>query len=218
MPMTGPDCAKQDAHSLVDPDAVKPRSAHAATVHQSNPSAKILSSRSRPRIRRGAQIHRARIHQMSGAMRVMRGDLRTYDQEQALIRENAMRNIILCVALLAVNNANAADVGSAPGAIQPGDDQLSCEQIYAQGMAESQRDQQARSQKIEQMKKQNTATAALVTGAMLTGGMGGTGQAAQASAESMADRQMAMLGAPPPSNPRKDHLRQLWTEKHCVKK
>ena len=45
---------------------------------------------------------------------------------------------------------------------------------------------------------------------MLTGGMGGTGQAAQMAAEAQADRQMAMLGAPPPSNPRMAHLKQLY--------
>jgi hypothetical protein len=100
----------------------------------------------------------------------------------------------------------------------PGDDALSCDQIYAQGMAETQRDQQARNQRNEQMKRQNMGTAALVTGAMMTGGLGGTGQAAQMAAEGQADRQMAMLGAPPPSNPRMEHLKQLYAQKHCVRK
>jgi hypothetical protein len=53
---------------------------------------------------------------------------------------------------------------------------------------------------------------------MMTGGLGGTGQAAQMAAEGQADRQMAMLGAPPQSNPRMDHLKQLWAQKHCVRK
>ena len=118
------------------------------------------------------------------------------------------------VAIAAGTAANTA--ASASGAL-PGDDALTCEQIYAQGMAETQRDQQERSQRNEQMRRQACGTAALMTGAMLTGGLGGTGQAAQAAAEAQADRQMAMLSAPQ-SNPRMDHLKQLWAQKHCVKK
>lgn len=98
----------------------------------------------------------------------------------------------------------------------PGDDALTCDEIYTQGMAQSQQDQQARNQHIEQMRQQNRASAAMLTGAMLAGGMGGTGQAAQATMEAQADRSMAMLG-PPPSNPRMDHLKQLWAQKHCVR-
>jgi hypothetical protein len=52
---------------------------------------------------------------------------------------------------------------------------------------------------------------------MLTGGLGGTGQAANRAAESQADKQIAMLSAPQ-SNPRMDHLKQLWAQKHCVRK
>jgi hypothetical protein len=111
----------------------------------------------------------------------------------------------------------AIGAANASGAM-PGDDALTCEQIYAQGMAETHRDQQARSQRIEQMKRQNMGTAALMTGAMAAGGLGGTGQAAQMAAEGQADRQMAMLGSPPPSNPRMDHLKQLYAQKHCVRK
>jgi hypothetical protein len=119
-------------------------------------------------------------------------------------------------AIAAGQAANAA--ANASGAM-PGDEALTCEQIYAQGMAESQRDQQARNQRNEQMKRQNMGTAALVTGAMMTGGLGGTGQAAQMAAEAQANRQMALLGAPPPpSNPRMDHLKQLYAQKHCVRK
>lgn len=104
----------------------------------------------------------------------------------------------------------------APG-VMPGDDALTCEQIYAQGMAETQRDQQERAQRNEQLRSQRAATGALMTGAMLTGGLGGTGQAAQVAAESQADKQMAMLSAPQ-SNPRMDHLKEMWTQKHCVKR
>ena len=105
----------------------------------------------------------------------------------------------------------------AAGAL-PGDDALTCEQIYAQGAAETQRDQQERAKRNEARGRQLKATAALVTGAMLTGGLGGTGPAAQKAAEAQADRQMAELGVPPQSNPRMDHLKQLWAQKHCVKK
>lgn len=128
-----------------------------------------------------------------------------------------MRATVLYVALLVANAASANETNASAGTL-PGDEQLTCEQIYEQGMAESQREQQARNQKLEQMKRQNAATATLITGATMAGGLGGTGQAAQAAAEATADRQIAMLGEPPSSNPRKDHLKQLWTQKHCVKK
>ena len=110
----------------------------------------------------------------------------------------------------------ANTTANASGAM-PGDDALTCEQIYSQGMAESQRDQQERSQRNERVRQQNMGTAALVTGAMMTGGLGDTGQAAQMASEAQADRQMALLSAPQ-SNPRMDHLKQLWAQKHCVKK
>jgi len=119
---------------------------------------------------------------------------------------------------VAIAAGTAANTAANASAVVPGDDALTCEQIYAQGMAETQRDQQARNQRNEQMKTQSRATAAMMTGAMMTGGLGGTGQAAQMAAEGQADRQMAMLGAPPQSNPRMDHLKQLWAQKHCVRK
>ncbi|HEY1436968.1 MAG TPA: hypothetical protein VGG82_05635 [Casimicrobiaceae bacterium] len=117
-------------------------------------------------------------------------------------------------AIAAGTAANTAANGSG---VMPGDDALTCEQIYAQGMAETQRDQQERSQRNERMKQQNVGTAALVPGAMMTGGLGGTGQAAQMAAETQADRQVALLSAPQ-SNSRMDHLKQLWAQKHCVRK
>ena len=116
----------------------------------------------------------------------------------------------------AVAAGAAADTAPNNSGALPGDETLTCEQIYAQGMAESQRDQQARSQRNDQLRKERAGTAALVTGAMLTGGLGGTGQAANAAAQSQADKNMAMLGAPQ-SNPRMDHLKELWAQKHCVK-
>ncbi len=122
----------------------------------------------------------------------------------------------ISVAIAADPAANGTAGASASGSM-PGDEAMTCEEIYAQGMAESQREQEERSKKNEQMRAQRATTAAMMTGAMMTGGMGGTGQAAQAAAEAQADRQMAMLGAPQ-SNPRMEHLKQLWAQKHCVKK
>lgn len=136
----------------------------------------------------------------------------------SIIRNRAAAWVVGAVwipaAIAAGTAANTAANGS--GAM-PGDDALTCDQIYAQGMAETQRDQQQRSQRNEQMRRQNMGTAALVTGAMMTGGLGGTGPAAQMAVEAQTDKQMAMLGAPQ-SNPRMDHLKQLWAQKHCVRK
>lgn len=126
----------------------------------------------------------------------------------------AVGAVWISVAIAAASAANTTNAS----AVMPGDDALTCDQIYAQGMAETQRDQQARNQRNEQMKAQSRATAAAMTGAMMTGGLGGTGQAAQMAAEGQADRQMAMLGAAPQSNPRMDHLKQLWAQKHCMRK
>jgi len=116
----------------------------------------------------------------------------------------------------AIAAGTAPETASNASGALPGDESLTCEQIYAQGMAESQRDQQARSQRSDQLRKERAGTAALVTGAMLTGGLGGTGQAANAAAQSQADKSIAMLGAQQ-SNPRMDHLKELWAQKHCVK-
>ncbi len=125
----------------------------------------------------------------------------------------------LPIGVAADTTANApppAPTTSGSGSL-PGDEALTCDQIYAQGMAESRRDQEERSKRNDQMRNESKATAAMMTGAMMAGGLGGTGQAAQAAAQGQADRQMAMLGAPQ-SNPRMEHLKQLWSQKHCVKK
>src|SRR5689334_4835588 len=66
-----------------------------------------------------------------------------------------------------------------PPGSKPGDDALTCEQIYAQGAAESQREQQEHAAKAEEMKRQTNGLRGLVIGAAMTGGMGGTAQAAQ---------------------------------------
>ncbi len=143
------------------------------------------------------------------------------------VRENIMATtcevvIAWAIGVLLTSTAIAADTGAntsvanASGAM-PGDDALTCEQIYAQGMAEAQRDQQERSQRNEQLRAQRDATGALITGAMLAGGLGGTGQAAQMAVEAQADKQMGLLSAPR-SNPRMENLKRLWAQKHCVMK
>jgi len=115
-------------------------------------------------------------------------------------------------AALCVPFALAADP---PGAL-PGDAALTCEQIYAQVDAQVQRARQEREKKAEEMRNGSRASKATLTTAMMAGGLGGTGQAAQMAAEAQADRTMT-LSAPPP-DPRTAHLKQLWAQKHCVKK
>lgn len=115
-------------------------------------------------------------------------------------------------AALGVSAVLAAD----PPAAKSADEALTCEQIYVQVTAETQREQQGRAQRNEDMRRQGQATKALLTAAALTGGMGGTAQAAQHTVEAGTDKQMAMATAPPP-NPRKERLKQLWAAKNCVR-
>jgi hypothetical protein len=122
---------------------------------------------------------------------------------------------LIIVAACTAGAAFAAETSGVPGA-KPGDDALTCDEIYAQGMAESQRDQQEREKKRQQMKAQQMGTAALVASAIATGGA--TAPIAQKAAEADADRTMAMLGTPPPTNPRLDRLKQLYAQKQCVRK
>lgn len=137
---------------------------------------------------------------------------------------STMRKVTAGLAIGALWMPIAAAADTSPGAAQgpsgamPGDDALTCEQIYAQGMAEAQKDQQQRDQKLAQRKREAAATQGLITGAVMTGGLGGTGIAATMAVQGQADRQVAELGSPPPANPRLDHLKQLWAQKHCVKK
>lgn len=134
-----------------------------------------------------------------------------------------MRKVVTvwAAAILWIPAAIAADTAANPAVnrsgAMPGDDALTCEQIYGQVMAETQREQQERDQRNAQRRAQGAATGALITGAMLTGGLGGTGQAAQKAAEAQADSGVALLGTPQ-TNPRKEYLKQLWTQKHCSKK
>jgi hypothetical protein len=103
-----------------------------------------------------------------------------------------------------------------PGAL-PGDEALTCDQIYAQVDAQVQRARQEREKKAEEMRSGSRAAKATLATAMLAGGLGGTGQAAQLAAEAQADKTMTMA-APPPPDARTEHLKQLWAHKRCVKK
>jgi hypothetical protein len=132
------------------------------------------------------------------------------------------RLLLACGLLAATLSMHSVQAGEpAPGA-QPGDEALTCEQIYAQGAAESQREQQERDRKNDERRQQQHATAALLTGAMLTSGVPGAGRAAgmaaNQAAQNLADKTMADAATAPPPNLRKERLRQLWTQKQCVKK
>ena len=56
----------------------------------------------------------------------------------------------------AIAAGTAANPSANASGAMPGDDALTCDQIYAQGMAESQRDQQARSQRNEQLRSRQS--------------------------------------------------------------
>jgi hypothetical protein len=108
---------------------------------------------------------------------------------------------------------------NASGAL-PGDDALTCEQIYAQGMAETQRAQHERSKDMERRRMETGGMMALAIGASTVGQLDpshASAIAANQAAQGMADKTIGELKGPPP-NPRMDHLRQLWAQKHCVKK
>ena len=107
-------------------------------------------------------------------------------------------------------------------AARPGDEALSCDQIYAEGMAIVQKEQQQRDATRSKLETQTKGTAALVGAAMTVGQLDpthATAVAAQASAEGTMRSQIdvaAQAGATKP-DARKEHLRTLWTQKHCVK-
>jgi len=125
---------------------------------------------------------------------------------------------LTCVAALgaALWTCEAAAV-EPPGA-RPGDDALTCDQIWAEGSALSQQEQAEREKRNEERRGQSRLTAGLVTAAALAGGMGGTAQAAQKAAETQVASTMVDAATPPPANPRKEHLRQLWMKKQCTVK
>ncbi|MBS0584599.1 MAG: hypothetical protein JSS42_16030 [Proteobacteria bacterium] len=118
-----------------------------------------------------------------------------------------------CALALLPRAAAARDDGS-----RQGDESLSCDEIYAQGMAISQKEQQQRDAANGKMGAQTKATAALI-GAAIIVPTPATGMAAQAAAESTMKSQVdlgAQAGAARP-DARKERLRALWTQKHCVK-
>ena len=127
------------------------------------------------------------------------------------------RTLICATALgaaLGIARAQATD----PSASRPGDDALTCDQIYAEATAQSQRDQAEREKRNEERRRESHAMEAVITAAALTGGMGGTGPAAQKAAEAHVTSTLADAAAPPARNPRMEHLKQMWTQKHCVMK
>jgi hypothetical protein len=101
-----------------------------------------------------------------------------------------------------------------PGA-RPGDEALSCAQIYAQGQAESQREQEQRNEKTQAMRRQQQGFTGLLGTAIATGGLVG-GNAVQKSAEDLTTSQLQMADTANQPNPRKERLRQLWTQKRCA--
>jgi hypothetical protein len=114
----------------------------------------------------------------------------------------------------------AADATANASGALPGDDALTCDQIYAQGMAETQRAQQERNKDMERRRMETGGMMALAIGASTVGGFDpshASAIAANQAAQGMADKTIGELKGPP-ANPRMDHLRQLWAQKHCVKK
>jgi hypothetical protein len=105
--------------------------------------------------------------------------------------------LIAASAALCIGGTAAAEP---PGAPQPGDDALTCTQIYAQGMAESQREQDERRAK---MGPKQSGISMFLEAAATNGG-----------SVIEHDRKMVDAATAPP-NPRKERLRQLWTEKRC---
>lgn len=130
--------------------------------------------------------------------------------------KSALRSEFACLGML-VSCISVAAAGQ-DSAARPGDEALSCDQIYAEGMVIVQKEQQQREATQSRMAAQTKGTAALVGAAVLAPSPA-TGVAAQAAAESTMKSQIdigAQAGAAKP-DARKEHLRTLWTQKHCVK-
>jgi hypothetical protein len=129
--------------------------------------------------------------------------------------------IVTVLSLCAAPLAAPAVAGDRPPGTLPGDEALSCEQIYEQGMAESQREQQERDRKNDERKAQAQGMKGLIiaaTAAQATPAAKAAGIAANTAAQNMADKTVAELGDVPPTNARKERLRQLWTQKQCTVK
>lgn len=130
---------------------------------------------------------------------------------------DARSGVSTCAAWLAiaVTSWSSPVFADAIAGAKPGDEALSCQQIYAEGMAETQREQDARNQKTDAMKAQQKSFIGQLGAAIATGGLVG-GQAVQKSGEDMLISQGRMAETANQPNPRKDRLRQLWSEKHCA--
>lgn len=89
---------------------------------------------------------------------------------------------------------------AAPDSAMPGDDALTCQQIYAAGMAESRRDQDERNAK----NRQGGSPVEMWLGAIATNG------------GSVVERNRRLTdAATAPPNPRLEHLKQLYAARHC---
>jgi len=134
--------------------------------------------------------------------------------------KSTLRFELACLGML-LACVSVAVAGDDPAA-RPGDEALSCDQIYAEGMTIVQKEQQQRDATRSKMEAQTKGTAALLGAAMTVGQLDpthATAVAAQASAESTMKNQIdvaAQAGAAKP-DARKERLRTLWTQKHCVK-
>jgi len=134
--------------------------------------------------------------------------------------KSALRCELACLGML-VTCISVAVAGEDPAA-RPGDEALSCDQIYAEGMTIVQKEQQQRDATRSRMQTQANGTAALLVAASTVGQLDpthATAIAAQVAAEGMVKNQVdvaAQAGAAKP-DARKERLRTLWTQKHCVK-
>jgi len=139
-------------------------------------------------------------------MRTKRSDARSARSRSAWLN--------LVAALGAAMWANCAVAEGVPGA-KAGDEALSCDQIYAEGMAETQAEQQARNQKAQALKLQEKSLIGTIGAAMATANPV-VGTAANAQALGLAESTNRLADAPNQPNARKERLRQLWTQKNCT--
>jgi hypothetical protein len=105
---------------------------------------------------------------------------------------------------------------------RPGDEALSCDQIYDEGMSIVRKEQQQRDATRSRMETQAKESAALGTAAMTVGQVDPT-HASAIAADAAVKREIrsgaelgSQAGAAKP-DARKERLRTLWTQKHCTK-
>ena len=122
--------------------------------------------------------------------------------------------------MLMVCTSVAADADGS-GA-RPGDETLSCDQIYAEGMAIVKTEQEQRDAMRSRMGTQAKGTAALIVAASTVGQVDpthATGVAAKAAVQAEVKSQTELGTQAGKARPdvRKEHLRALWAQKHCTK-